>query len=525
MVFIYCRVSTRHQEDNYSFPAQKADGIAFAESIGIEYRLYSDVESGAKATRDGWRQLLSDLSDKATADDIVWYGSQSRIMRDAEEFQSFKKLSIRKRFRTYEQHERKYLDFATSKGDRLAAGVKSLMDEEERLDIRDRTLKGLKDSWKAGKRVHTRIYGYDSTEYDSATGNKLWKRIPEEAKIIQLATTMYIAGEGVRNIARQLNEQGYRARKGRLFTHDDVNNMIRKSVYAGLTKDEQGKEIESKLYEPIITIDEYRQLQNLIPTRTFKGRAGRAVQHPCSTILRCGSCGQGFEFCRMRTRTYYRHRGPKPKNCTGRNLITEVGATYLVYSVYVWAILNISDSTLSDIKARLLPSDAEERIERFDKLIAAIEAKIKNYDAAIGAGGDVAHYIGLTNDALKELKTLKSDKDRVISENQDALEKYYKAIKAYSTDSLKDFFQNKEGKYRHGKLKEVIKVAAVNKERINFELVDGRTISKEYKPVIDESTLSTINVIAMEEWDDSQWETFIDAQIHGRGTIVKMKTP
>jgi DNA invertase Pin-like site-specific DNA recombinase len=80
IIFIYCRVSSVGQKDNYSLTAQKKDGIAFAEGIGSTYRVYKDVESGAKSSR-----LKADLQSQSEPKDVIWYGSQSRLTRDAED--------------------------------------------------------------------------------------------------------------------------------------------------------------------------------------------------------------------------------------------------------------------------------------------------------------------------------------------------------------------------------------------------------------------------------------------------------
>jgi DNA invertase Pin-like site-specific DNA recombinase len=69
--FIYCRVSSVGQKDNYSFAAQKKDGTTFAEGIGSAYRLYKDVESGAKSSRADWVRLKADLESLSEPNDVI----------------------------------------------------------------------------------------------------------------------------------------------------------------------------------------------------------------------------------------------------------------------------------------------------------------------------------------------------------------------------------------------------------------------------------------------------------------------
>lgn len=525
MVYIYCRVSTKKQEDNYSFESQKRNGIAFAEELGQSYELYKDVESGKKATRSDWVRLLSDLKSKGTEHDIIWYGSQSRLMRDAEEFQSFKKLCIKKRIKVYESRQSKYLDFAASKGDRIAAGVQSIIDEEEVIEIEKRTINELRVSWDLGFRVHTKIYGYDSSMFNPETGKKVWTKVPDEEKIIKLAVEMYLNGEGVRHIARVLNDKGYRWRGGKPFTHYEVNLMISKPIYAGLTKDSNGKERKSELYDPIITIEQWRKLEVMLPLRKKKGRDGRAIKHTGSSILRCASCGMPYESAPdTRGHFYYRHRGPKPKECEGRQMVTERGAEYLIIDAYVWGILNMTDKTLADIKEKLLGSESEQDLDRFDSLIKTTERKIDNWMEAVGESDDKAlHtlYNKRINDAMKELEQLKSQKAKIVHANEESLEKYHQAVQAFSSNNLREFFKVKDGRSRNAMLRSVIKAVHVPKGNVfQVEYQDGRKRTMIYRPMVDVTKLDAVNVIAMEDWDDQRWKLFLRGKTLGNAASL-----
>lgn len=528
MVYIYCRVSTKKQEDNYSFSNQKKDGIAFADEKGEPYQIYKDVESGTKASRDGWVKLLSEVRSNGIEDDTIWYGSQSRLMRKASEFQSFKNLCVEKKIKVYENRQKKYLDFFRSKGDRIAAGVQSIIDEEEVIEIASRTMEGLIESWDAGLRVHTRTYGYDSSEFDPKTGNKVWKIIEKEAEVIRLGVELYLKGEGIRNIARILNDKGYRDRQGKYFNHDHVNNMVTKSIYAGLTTDSKGTETKSELYPNIITLDQWRALQVMVPLRHKKGRDGRAIQHPLTSVLRCASCGIGYEFAPNAKKQlyYYRHKGPKPSDCTGRCAVTESGAEYLAFEAYIWGILNMSNSTLADIKAKLLNPDTESDLKRFDGLIGATEKKIESNQKALDLGINITYYAKRISEALTELENLQIQKRKIIHANEESFEKYREAMQAYGLSNLKEFFQTKNGRYRNGKLKSVIKAIWLPKgDQFTVEYLDGRKRVMKYSPKIDRDALDTVNVIAMENWDDAMWELFLKGKTTGIAAEIFVPQP
>ncbi|MGA2641868.1 MAG: recombinase family protein, partial [Spirochaetia bacterium] len=201
--FIYARVSSAGQRDNYSFAAQKADGISFAESIGSEYRLYKDVESGAKSSRKDWTRLKADLETLSEPNDVIWYGSQSRLARDAEEFQVFMKLCIDRKLRLFEKTENRYIDFGKSSGDRIVGGIKSIIATEERIETARRTKEGREDSYDEGLRNHNRTFGYE-TVFDER-GNKRYEVVPQQAEVIKRVFGMYAKGSTIYGIVKRLN--------------------------------------------------------------------------------------------------------------------------------------------------------------------------------------------------------------------------------------------------------------------------------------------------------------------------------
>lgn len=519
MVYIYCRVSTKKQEDNYSFPKQKERGIAFATELNHNYELYSESASGTTkglGNRKEWLRLLNDL-EKAESTDILWYGNDKRLTRNLTDYETIEELCRRKKIKLYEDREKRFIDF-TIRSERIMGGFKAVMAKDDASDLEEKLSDGLRESWDAGYRVHTKTYGYDSSTFNPETGKKVWRKVPKEEEIIQLAVKLYLDGEGVRNIARILNNKGYRWRGGKSFTHYEVDLMVSKPIYAGLTTDSHGKERKSELYDPIITLDQWRKLEAMLPLRKKKGRDGRAVKHPLSSVLRCASCGMPYEFAPdTRGHFYYRHKGPKPKECIGRGTVTESGAEYLVFEAYVWGITNMTDKTLSEIKEKLLGSESENDLERFDKLISDLQKKIKNWDEAVGAGGSAAaHYAKLTNDALAEVDRLQAQKSKIVHANEESLEKYHQAVLAYSSNSIREFFRTKDGRSRNAMLCSVLKAVHVpNGNVFTVEYQDGRTRTMIYLPKINLKELDTVNVLAMEDWDDKKWKLFLRGKTIG----------
>ena len=82
VVGIYCRVSSKKQEDNESLGAQKNRGIRFCKSNGYDYKVYEEVVSGTVIgnKRDAFSELESDLYNKKV--DGIWLYDWDRMMRE-----------------------------------------------------------------------------------------------------------------------------------------------------------------------------------------------------------------------------------------------------------------------------------------------------------------------------------------------------------------------------------------------------------------------------------------------------------
>jgi len=248
-------------------------GIAFAESNGEPFKLYRDVDSGSKSTRKGWQSLLAELQ-TATDKDTIWFGSQSRLSRDAETFQHFRKLCQSKGIRLFEKRQNRYIDFSV-KGDRILGGIQSVLDEEERSELIERVREGQSASWKRGNRIHANVYGYGATSYDPNTGNRQWVVNEEEAEVVRLVYDLYSNKRlSILQICHTLNKRGYRARGNRLWT-TNVKRILQKPIYCGLTWNEKKELIPSNLYKPIISRELFEEaLQDTNQGKTFMPREG-----------------------------------------------------------------------------------------------------------------------------------------------------------------------------------------------------------------------------------------------------------
>jgi DNA invertase Pin-like site-specific DNA recombinase len=167
MIYIYCRVSSKSQEDNYSFSNQQKEGKAFAKSKGEDFLLFKDVQSGFDATRKNWIAFCEAIRN-AKPTDTVWYESQDRLAREVLEFLLFKQICVKAGVQTFENVKKAYVDYSDAATD-LSSTIIGATAAYTGKNIRTVSIKALKSSWDAGNRVHNKLYGYSALRHDAAT--------------------------------------------------------------------------------------------------------------------------------------------------------------------------------------------------------------------------------------------------------------------------------------------------------------------------------------------------------------------
>ena len=132
---------------------------------------------------------------------------------------------------------------------------------------------------------------------DEETG--IPRAVPEEAEAVETVFAKRVAGEANGRIADSLNAQGYRTRRGRLFTHESIRDILGCRFYLGFVK-LSGQDFPGQ-HEGIIAPDLFERVQ----TRTVKrGPGRRTLGSPrglLAGIIRCGHCGKRLQADRNRS--------------------------------------------------------------------------------------------------------------------------------------------------------------------------------------------------------------------------------
>ena len=226
-VAAYCRVSTKHEEQQHSLAAQINYYTNYIQNhpnwvlVGV----YSDTASGTRTNqRPSYQKLMRDCSKRKI--DLILVKSLSRFGRDALEtirqIRRLKKMSIG----VYvENGGLNTLNVSDSMIDQLAA----LAQAESH--FRSKNIKfGVRHHMRSGKTVlnHTQFLGYTKGP------DGILQIVSEEADIVRKIFDLYIQGNGVRKIKRYLAEHGIKTVTGKSeWSTSTIDRMLSNEKYVG----------------------------------------------------------------------------------------------------------------------------------------------------------------------------------------------------------------------------------------------------------------------------------------------------
>jgi site-specific DNA recombinase len=121
--------------------------------------------------------------------------------------------------------------------------------------------------------------------------NGIFETVPSEVEVVRLIFNLYLDQDmGVRSIARYLNEQGYRTRRGEAWSMVTIRDVLRNHAYIG-TYQRFGLRIPSS-HPAIVSPDEFKRVQDRMRSRSPARRHPKGEPFLLSGLLYCGQCGQ-----------------------------------------------------------------------------------------------------------------------------------------------------------------------------------------------------------------------------------------
>lgn len=355
LALVYCRVSTRNQEDNYSLDTQADACVNHAESLGYTVaRVTKEIYSGAELFD---RPLLSqDRMDLRAGkfQALVCY-SIDRLSRDIAHLaiiaDECDRVGVEMIFVTEQ------LD--SSPEGKLLQSVRAYVAEIERQKIRERTMRGRKARVLSGK-IHnagSEFYGY---RRDKEKGVR--EIYEPEAAIIRRIFYLYVnEGMSMTALTRLLNQEGIPApginrnfKDGRqpIWSKGTVRYLLKMDAYKGdtvvwrYTTQKRGAKASTRIRDgaehirlpenitpAIVPVELWDQAQALMKARgTWKGaQKTRNLSRPALLrgLVFCADCGGPLYFSSQkgsepRYRCQRNNHDSFGRICNGRSTVAEI---------------------------------------------------------------------------------------------------------------------------------------------------------------------------------------------------------
>lgn len=299
----YIRVSTAHQVDKESIPAQRNMIANYARAMfqtdDITYYIDAGF-SGKNAKRPKYIELLHDIENKQV--DIAIVYKIDRISRNLLDFAAF--IDNLKRYEVKFISLSENFDTSSIMGQAMLKML-MLFAEMERGLTSERVMSISKDIVSRGGHLGApTAYGYD---YDKV--NKKYTINAQEAETVKKIFRFAMGGQSTTWISGFLNDNNVKSKRGGVWTSTTVHHILKNPAYkgwyvwnrqrTGRSKAKAEKEwITNKgFFDVIIPEPVWDAVQEKLKERQHGKNTARASHtHLLSRIVVCGECGRTFRY-------------------------------------------------------------------------------------------------------------------------------------------------------------------------------------------------------------------------------------
>ncbi|MTI80068.1 MAG: hypothetical protein FH758_04145 [Firmicutes bacterium] len=298
---LYIRVSTEEQVENHSIPSQKERIEAFCKSQDWEIYDYfiDDGFSGKNLDRPAMQKLLSEAGEKKF--DIVLIYRLDRFSRRA--------LDVLRVVEEVFEPNQIFLKSATEPFDTSTIAGRMMLTmlvgfaQFERESIAERVKTNM-----LHKAAHGEWCGANQAPFGYKNMDKQLVIVQEEAAIVKEIFSMYASGNGLRTIAKNLNERGCRTRKGYMWSHTVIRNILVNPQYVGnmiwnrterkgtktIKRDKSEWIISKGNHDPIVDKKTFDAVQSILESRGKMSMREASSDYVLSGLVYCGQCGYKY---------------------------------------------------------------------------------------------------------------------------------------------------------------------------------------------------------------------------------------
>lgn len=294
----YIRVSTDDQLE-YS-PASQLEKIQdYAKKNGYllpsEYIFIDEGISGrTTAKRPAFNKMIGIAKTKPKPFDAILLWKFSRFARNREDSIVYKSM-LRK------QCGIDVISISENIGDdKMSVIMEAMieaMDEYYSINLAEEVRRGMNEKVSRGEPVTVPSFGYDIE-------NGKYIPNPETAPIVKKIFADFLDGKGMINIARELNDNGFRTRRGNRFENRTIRYILQNPVYVGKIRwTPTGKAnhrtgssdtlIIDGTHTPLISQDMFDKVQKKLSRQKVKYMREQSPKQPfmLQGLVRCSACG------------------------------------------------------------------------------------------------------------------------------------------------------------------------------------------------------------------------------------------
>ena len=295
----YIRVSTDDQVE-YS-PASQLEKIRdYAKRNGYilpEEFVFTDegISGRNTAKRPEFNRMIGIAKQKPKPFDAILLWKFSRFARNREDSIVYKSM-LRK------QCGIDVISISENVGDdKMSVLIEAMieaMDEYYSINLGEEVKRGMNEKVSRGEAVTIPSFGYDIKD-------GVYIPDPVTAPALQRIFEDYLNGKGMRTIAMELNDNGFRTRRGNRFQNRTVQYILNNPVYIGKIRwtptgktdrdfNNSDTVITDGHHEPLITIDVWNAVQKKISeTPKTKYMRSDSPKQPfmLQGLVRCDNCG------------------------------------------------------------------------------------------------------------------------------------------------------------------------------------------------------------------------------------------
>lgn len=293
----YIRVSTDDQTE-YSPSSQLEKIREYAKRndyiLPDEYIFIDEGISGRTTKRPAFNKMIGTAKTIPKPFDAILLWKFSRFARNREDSIVYKSM-LRK------QCGIEVISISENIGDdKMSVIMEAMieaMDEYYSINLGEEVRRGMNEKVQRGEPVTIPSFGYDIQ-------NGQYIPNPETSPLVKKIFTDFLDGKGLVTIARELNENGYRTRRGNKFENRTVRYILKNPVYIGKIRwtptGKANHRISNKdtviidgTHEPIISQEIFDKVQEKLSKGSVKYMHEISAKEPfmLQGLVRCSACG------------------------------------------------------------------------------------------------------------------------------------------------------------------------------------------------------------------------------------------